>query len=201
MAPAACVRTLADGGRILVRPLEATDRDELALRYEELSAESRRRRFVSAPEHLSPALLDHLLDVDGADRVALVAVDADDPAGPGIGIARYLRNGERPAEAEIAVTVLDAHQRRGIGTALAHELATVARAHGITAFTASVMWDNVDVLEALRLAGATVTPDEPGLAAVRIELPEVDGDTPPDSSQAEALWRRVLRVLAGQASK
>lgn len=188
MSIATGTRTLADGGRILVRPLVPADRDELALRYDELSAESRRRRFVSAPDHLSPALLDHLVDVDGVDRVALVAIDVDDDDEPGVGIARFVRNAARPTEAEVAVTVADAHQRRGIGTVLVNELAGVARRHGIMAFTASVMWDNADVVDALRAAGATVLPDEPGLAAIRIELPDVD--------VVDTLWRRVLRLIA-----
>lgn len=188
MSIAIGTRTLEDGGCILVRPLVPADRDELALRYDELSPESRRRRFVSAPERLSPALLDHLVDVDGVDRVALVAIDLDDHDEPGVGIARFVRNAARPNEAEVAVTVADAHQRRGIGTVLVNELGAVARRLGITVFTASVMWENADVVDALRAAGATVLPDEPGLAAIRIELPDVD--------VVDTLWRRVLRLLA-----
>ena len=56
-APDAEVITLADGGRILVRPLLPSDRDELAQRYIELSPEARRLRFFNAPDHLSTRLL------------------------------------------------------------------------------------------------------------------------------------------------
>ena len=67
------VVSLADGGRVLVRPLVASDRAELAERYLELSPEARRMRFFNAPDHLSERLLDYLVDVDGVDRCAVVA--------------------------------------------------------------------------------------------------------------------------------
>jgi GNAT superfamily N-acetyltransferase len=38
--------------------------------------------------------------------------------GRGVGIARYIRDAEDPQAAEVAVTVLDHWQRRGLGTEL-----------------------------------------------------------------------------------
>ena len=61
------------------------DRDEIADGYEQLSPESRRLRFFNAPDHLSERLLDYLTDVDGVDRVALVARAIDEPGTPGVG--------------------------------------------------------------------------------------------------------------------
>jgi hypothetical protein len=91
-APDAEVVTLADGGRIMVRQLLPSDRDELAERYLELSPEGRRLRFFNAPDHLSTRLLDYLMDVDGPDRCALVAFAIDDEHSPGVGLARYVRS-------------------------------------------------------------------------------------------------------------
>jgi len=119
------VVSLADGGRVLVRELLASDRDELAERYLELSPGARRMRFFNAPDHLSTRLLDYLVDVDGIDRCALVAQSLDDGT-PGVGIARYARSHDDPSCAEAAVTVLDAHQSRGIGSALMSRLAEPA---------------------------------------------------------------------------
>ena len=169
--PAAERVTLADGGTILVRHLLPSDRAELAQGYRELSSEARRLRFFNAPDHLSEELLDYLMNVDHRDRVAVAAFAIDDPGSPGVGIARYVRDRNDPSVAEAAVTVLDAYQRRGIATALLRRLAATARENGITTFTASVMWENRELLDGLRALGADITPVEPGVASVRIGVP------------------------------
>lgn len=162
---------LADGARVLVRPLLPDDRSELVARYGELSPRSRRLRFVSAPAHLSEKMLDHLFDLDHVGRLALVATLVDEPGAPGVGIARYHRSPADPTTADAAVTVLDAHQGRGIGTLLLVSLVSAAVDHGIAAFTADIMWENAELLERLRELGARVTAGEPGLARVHVELP------------------------------
>lgn len=165
------VHTLRDGGRIVVRSLQPGDRDEIAAGYEQLSPASRRLRFFNAPDHLSERLLDYLIDVDGVDRVALVARAIDEPGTPGVAVARYAREPQDPSTAEAAVTVLDTQRNRGIATILLTSLVDAAVANGITTFTASVMWENEMLLDALREYGAEVVPDEPGVAAVRVDLP------------------------------
>jgi len=172
------VVTLADGGRILVRTLRPSDRDQLARRYLDLSPEARRLRFFSAPDHLSEHLLDHLMDVDGRDRMALVATAIDDDGAPGVGISRYVRDTADPSRAEAAVTVIDAYQGRGIATALLQRLVSAARDNGIRTFTANVMWENHDLLDGLRAHGARITPDEPGVASVLMTVPEPDDEVP-----------------------
>ncbi len=194
-APDAEFVTLADGGRILVRPLLASDRDELAERYLELSPEARRLRFFNAPDHLSDRLLDYLMDVDGPDRCALVAFALDEEGTPGVGLARYVRSRDEPECAEAAVTVIDHHQNRGIATMLLRRLAGRARADGISTFTASVMWENRQLLDGLRAFGAEVVPSEPGVASVRIALPE------PDIALPESDLHRALRIFAARVDE
>jgi GNAT superfamily N-acetyltransferase len=184
------VVSLSGGDRVLVRHLLASDREELAERYLELSPEARRLRFFNAPDHLSTRLLDYLLDVDGVDRCALAAFAIDDDGAPGVGIARYARSHDDPSCAEAAVTVLDAYQSRGIGSELMYRLAEQARRNGISTFTASVMWENHELLDSLRALGAEIQPSEPGVASVRMALP---------SSEAvlhETELHRILRVFA-----
>ena len=184
------VVTLADGGQVLVRELLASDRDELAERYLELSPEARRMRFFNAPDHLSTRLLDYLVDVDGIDRCALVARVMDEEGTPGVAIARYVRSHDDPSCAEAAVTVLDSHQSRGIGSLLMQRLAEQARRNGISTFTATVMWENRDLLDGLRSIGADIQPSEPGVASVRMTLPPAEVDL------RETELPRVLRVFA-----
>lgn len=193
LAPDGAVVVLPDGGRVLVSHLLDSDRQELAERYLELSPAARRMRFFNAPDHLSSRLLDYLVDVDGLDRCALVARALDDVDTPGVGIARYARSRDDPSCAEAAVTVLDAYQSRGIGSALMHRLADQARRNGISTFTASVMWENRELLDGLRSLGADIEPSEPGVASVRISLPPPEADL---SDVRETELHRALRVFA-----
>ncbi len=194
-APDGEVVTLADGGRILVRPLLPSDRDELAERYLELSPEARRLRFFNAPDHLSDRLLDYLMDVDGSDRYAIVAFALDEEATPGVGLARYVRSRDEPECAEAAVTVIDRHQNRGIATTLLRRLADHARGDGISTFTASVMWENRKLLDGLRAFGAEVAASEPGVASVRIALPD------PEAALPESDLHRALRLFAARVNE
>lgn len=169
--PTPHIHALRDGTRVLIRPLDPADRDELVERYRTLSSRSRRLRFVSAPSTLSPALLDHLLDVDFVDRYAVVATLVDEPDSPSVGVARYFRSHDEPTHADAAVTVVDEHQARGIGTLLLTELVRAAIEGGVDCFTADVLWENHDLLARLRAVGAVVVPGEPGLASVRMPMP------------------------------
>jgi GNAT superfamily N-acetyltransferase len=145
--------TLADGARLTLRPIAPEDREELAAGFERLSPESRYRRFFGPMKELAPGELDHLTQVDHHDHEALVAVD--EATGQGVGVARYIRTG--PAEAEPAVVVADAWQRRGVGTRLLHLLADRAREEGIAVFRAPVLARNDEALALLRRLGETHT--------------------------------------------
>jgi len=165
------VHALKDGTRALIRPLLYSDRWELAVRFQQLSLDSRRLRFLSAPEQLSDADLEYLTNLDYHDHFALAAFATDEPGAPGIGVARYIRTQDQPALAEAAVTVVDRYQRRGLGTLLLTLLAEVGVGKGVTAFVAFVRWENIAPLNGLQEAGARITAEEPGIARVELDLP------------------------------
>jgi GNAT superfamily N-acetyltransferase len=131
---------LADGGEIVVRPIEPGDAHDLAVGVQHLSALSRFRRFRAPIDHLSPGQLTELTHVDHESHEAMVAFDA--ATGEGIGVARYVRAPDDPAQAEFTCAVLDRWQRRGVGTALVQRLAARARAVGIERFTALIVVGN-----------------------------------------------------------
>src|SRR5271165_2120552 len=112
---------LRSGHRVLVRALRPDDAPGLAEAFEQLSETSRYRRFFTAKPHLSEQTLAFLTDVDHHDHEALVAVAPD--SGQLVGVARFIRIPGEPDLAEVAVTVTDSWQRRGLGTALLRELA------------------------------------------------------------------------------
>jgi GNAT superfamily N-acetyltransferase len=170
------VHTLADGTRVLVRPLLPGDRAELAAGYERLSPASRRRRFFATSDRLSEHVLDYLTNLDYRAHFAWAAFAIDEPGSPGIAVARYICDQRDATVAEIAVTVLDSHQNRGLGTLLTQLLADVAVRNGVRSFVSYVLWENADAVARLRDEGARISPAEPGIARIEIDLP-----TPPDS--------------------
>jgi RimJ/RimL family protein N-acetyltransferase len=147
---------LRDGTRAVVLPLRPEDREAVRRGYEELSPETREHRFLASVPHLTDAMLDHLVgEVDGVDHVALVlAVLDEDDVGRPVGVARMIRYPHRPTAADVAVTVVDAWQGRGVATALLAELVK-ARPSGVTQVVTTVAADNEASLAMLRRLGPT----------------------------------------------
>jgi RimJ/RimL family protein N-acetyltransferase len=147
---------LADGTPALIWSLLDSDAEMLRRGYAELSPASRRSRFLTELPELSDRLLRVLVDtVDGVDHVAVVLVAL--PPGGGarpVGVARLVRYPGEPGVADVAVTVLDEWQGRGVGTAL---LAAVLdrRQPGVTRLRTTVAADNRASLAMLRRAGRT----------------------------------------------
>ena len=123
---------LADGGSVLLRPLSGGEVSVVETVFDGLSSQSRRRRFLVPMPRLPGGHRRALADVDGERHVAWVALVDGVP----VGICRYVRTS--PDAAELAFEVVDAHQGRGIGSALVDAVTTVARANGITWLEATV---------------------------------------------------------------
>lgn len=131
---------LSDDAQALMSPLGPDDRILLVEGLEELSIESRFNRFGHGRAALTASELEYLSDIDQRSHVAWgIAVD-----GEGAGVGRYIRL-EDPTCAEIAVTVLDRFQQRGLGTLLFQALTAVARADGIEEFCFEISPDNEPV--------------------------------------------------------
>jgi acetyltransferase len=129
--------TLADGARLVVRPIEPEDARDFAVAFRRLSALSRFRRFGERIDRLTPKQLSAATRVDHESHEALVAFD--EATGEGIGEARYIRAPDDPRQAEVSCTVLDPWQHRGVGSVLVERLAARARAAGIERCTAHII--------------------------------------------------------------
>ena len=160
---------LRDGSVVLIRAVQAGDAPLLAEGFARLSAESRQLRFLTGKPRLTPAELRYFTEIDHHDHEALGALDPVD--GRGLGIARYIRHGEDPEGAEVAVTVIDEWQRRGLGTELLNRLVDRARQEGIVHFTALVAAHNEGVLGMLRDSSIGVRVTDRGSGAVEYEIP------------------------------
>ena len=139
---------LGDGETVHVRPIRPEDAPALAAFHERQSPESIYRRYFSPRPRLSDADLEHFTVVDMVDRVALVV----ERHGEFIAWASYERLAGRD-DADAAFQVDDQHHGKGIATLLLEHLAAIARANGITRFTAEVLADNRPMLAVFSRAG------------------------------------------------
>lgn len=178
--------TLGNGRTVLIRPIEAGDKQRMVEAFERLSPESRYRRFFAPMHELSAEQLAYLTEVDHRDHEALVALD--ESGSQGLGVARYVRDAEDRTIAEVAVTVVDDWQRMGIGTLLAARLAERAREEGITHFSALVQADNRLVLDMVRSLGEVRSQSEGSELLLDVALP--------DAAETRRRIRAVLREAA-----
>ncbi len=142
-------------------------RSRLPSGFSRLSAHSRQMRFLRRKDELSAAELRYFTDVDHNDHEALGALD---PGGRGVGIARYVRDAHHPHAAEIALTIVDEWQGRGLGTELLAQLTDRAHSAGIRRFTALVGTGNAAMTAMLDNAGGTAVGRGPGTVEYEITL-------------------------------
>ncbi|MFE2323727.1 GNAT family N-acetyltransferase [Streptomyces sp. NPDC059385] len=141
---------LRDGGTARIRPITTADAGRLVSFYEQVSDESKYYRFFAPYPRLSDRDVHRFTHHDYVDRVGLAATIG----GEFIGTVRYDRIGPdgRPAsapadEAEVAFLVQDAHQGRGVASALLEHIGAVARERGIRRFAAEVLPANTKMIK------------------------------------------------------
>lgn len=123
------IEHLRDGTPVLIRPLRPEDREREETFIRRLSPAARRYRFLGSFREASPALVDELMEVDFAHRMAFVALLHDNGTLREIGVSRFAATTDE-RQCECAVTVADEWQHRGLGVLLMQHLIKVARDNG-----------------------------------------------------------------------
>jgi acetyltransferase len=138
--------TSRDGDAVVVRPIRPEDEPLLARFHQTLSEHSVYLRYLHAmklSQRVAHERLARLCFIDYDREMALVAVRQDANTGEQelLGVGRLIK-AHGTAEAEYALVVSDAWQRKGLGTELLRRLLDVARAEGIRRVTGEVLPDN-----------------------------------------------------------
>lgn len=187
-----------DGAELLLRPVLPGDAERSAGNGA-FSRETLYRRYQGGAP--TKARLVYLFEVDYVDHFVWVVLEAaarpDGSDGPVVADARFIRDEDDPASAEVALTVADAYQGRGIGTLLLGALAVAARVDGVKRFHARVLADNPPARALGDKVNARWDHEEPGVVVTTGEIPEF-GDLPLGLDvrrQIERVARQVIHAL------
>lgn len=148
---------LRDGTHVLVRPISKGDVQLERDFIERLSPQSRRFRFLGAIKSPSEALLKQLTDIDESSEAAFIALVADSGHKREIGVARF--SAQPGGSAEVAVTVDDHWQGKGLATLLMKRLIEVARRRGIERLYSTDAADNHAMRDLATHLGFSCKPD------------------------------------------
>ncbi|MGN9761110.1 bifunctional acetate--CoA ligase family protein/GNAT family N-acetyltransferase [Streptomyces sp. SD31] len=190
---------LRDGGTARIRPITVDDAERLVSFYEQVSDESKYYRFFAPYPRLSAKDVHRFTHHDFVDRVGLAAT----VGGEFIATVRYDRIGadgmpaSAPAdEAEVAFLVQDAHQGRGVASALLEHIGAVARERGIRRFAAEVLPANTKMIKVFTDAGYTQKRSfEDGVVRLEFDLEPTDRSLAVQYAREQRAEARSVRRL------
>lgn len=139
---------LRDGSTVRVRVMRSDDEEKLLALFQSLSEDARWSRFFSSIRGSALAAEAHR-EVTLDNSFALVA--SSGPEQRLVGHAFYAKLDQ--TRAEVAFTMANDFQGRGLGTILLGQLAEVAAANGIQIFEAEVVASNHAMLHVFRESG------------------------------------------------
>jgi acetate---CoA ligase (ADP-forming) len=144
---------LRDGSAATIRIAQPDDREALIAFFDQLSPESRQKRFFSLATPRGE-WIDTLCDSSNPQRqLSLVVIRTTGGRPRIIATGSYLTEKAQERLAEVAFAVDDAFHGKGLGSLLLERLAQLAVNHGITQFWAVTHVDNRAMLEVFHRSG------------------------------------------------
>ena len=144
---------LKNGEIVLIREIGPADRPQMQAGFAKLSDQSRFFRFLAPHKDLSEAELDQFTETNTDAHFAIGAASTGVEADMPLATARFIRPTADAPEAEFAITIIDSHQRLGLGGLLLRTLAREAVERGVDRFTALLHSENHGMQALLRSFG------------------------------------------------
>lgn len=169
--------SLCDPGidKIRIRPIWPLDRQRYLEFFRSLSPTTNALRFLAEKRRLSEEELTFLTEPDESWHVALVALVNDNGHDRIVGAARFIVLPDGPGRsdhAELAVTVADEFQGKGIGARLVLSLIVLARRRGVKAFVLYASPGNTRVWRLVkRISERASRTFEGGVVKILVSLP------------------------------
>jgi GNAT superfamily N-acetyltransferase len=146
---------LPGGEAIVVRAIGPHDADRLQAYMRSLSGPMRRNRFLGAVSELTPRELKRLTHMGGPGELALIAFAS--AGGETVMIAETVQViAPQNLRCEIALSVTDAWQRKGVGTLLLWQMECWARLVGARSLVGEVLRTNDAMKGLARKAGFAI---------------------------------------------
>jgi acetyltransferase len=163
---------LADGRRLLLRPIRPEDERALIAAFRKLSPEAVRLRFFAPIKELTHETAASFTQIDYDRQMALVLTDCVASEAAQIYAVGRLSADPDNVEAEFALTVRDDMTGMGLGMLLMRRLIEHARRRGIGTIVGHVLRENKAMLGICRLLGfeERPDPDDPGIRIVRLHV-------------------------------
>lgn len=163
--------------KINFRPIRPTDEGLLKELFYSHSEETILNRYFTALKSLPHETVQKLVTLDYRNDMAIVGIAPFEAREKMLCVGRYIRN-RATTEAEVAITVHDDYQGRGMGRYLLTQLMKIASENGITRFTADVLADNQRMMNIFQTAtGKLSVKTEGNICHVRFDLPNA-GEIP-----------------------
>jgi RimJ/RimL family protein N-acetyltransferase len=134
-----------------IRALKPADRPALEAAVDRTSPLSLYRRFFAVRTVFTEDQANFFVNVDFKTHVALVAVVNENGRPMIVGGGRYVLVADQ--KAEVAFTIIDAYQGKGVGTLLLRHLTAIAREAGLRQFVAEVLPENAPMLKLFAKSG------------------------------------------------
>jgi GNAT superfamily N-acetyltransferase len=161
---------LEDGTLIGTGFVVPEDAERLVRGYKKLSLKTKMLRFHYGKNNLSTCEKEYLVNVDNYNHLAIGAVDLDKSFDVGIAVIRYIRDETDPTTAEVALTVIDEYQNRGIGIHLYNEMLEQACKNGIKILVNCVMKENTTMLNILEKIGGEIKDSSGNQYRIEVKL-------------------------------
>ncbi|MFO8074245.1 MAG: GNAT family N-acetyltransferase [Polyangia bacterium] len=159
---------LDDGTQVHFRPMHPTDEPRVKDLFYAISRDTIYYRFMSHLKRIPQSRIQNFVYIDHRYDVAIVGYLPEAHGDDIIAIGRYYLD-PTTNRAEIAFTVRDDWQERGIGTFLLKYLITIAKRNGISGFTAEILAENKPMQAVMHKVGHTVRSRREG-GVVHIEM-------------------------------
>jgi len=142
---------LRDGSTATVRTTRPDDKETLTAFFGSLSDQSKIQRFFSRSGPSAKIIESFCDSSNPRAALSLIVTRLAEPPARIIAAGTYMARNETTAE--VALTVDDAFQGKGVGTLLLERLALLAAANGLRRFWALTMLENRPMLDVFRDSG------------------------------------------------
>jgi len=154
-------KTLRDGTEIFFRPIKPSDEPAVSEMLYSLSETSVRHRYMTQTMAFPHRDVQHIVNVDYQNNLAIVGVVPGVSGDEIVGIAQYFLDPKTGAS-EVAFIVQDEWQQKGMGTLMMNYLSEIAKKRGVKSFYAKVMPENKAMLAIFYNSGYKVNTEFDG---------------------------------------